>query len=63
LNDELLDDLTPGKDLFVGLSPYASFELFTLVVGPNLLFLSEFNLSCFFCISSICALRKKKKSC
>lgn len=57
LYDELLDDLIPGKVRFVGLSPYNSLELATPVV-VDLLFLNELNLSCFFCNSSICALRK-----
>ncbi len=58
LYDELLDDLTVGKVLFVGLSPYNSLELPTPVV-EDLLFLNKLNLSCFFCNSSICALKKK----
>ncbi len=43
LNDELLDDLTVGNDLFDGLSPYASLEFVTPVLEYNLLFLNEFK--------------------
>jgi hypothetical protein len=63
LNDELLEDLTVGNGLRVGLSPIASLELLLPAPELSFLFLNEFNLSCFLCNSSICALENKKEKC
>ncbi len=59
--DELRDDLTAGNGFRVGLSPPISLKLLFPPLEYNFRFLNAFNLSCFFCISSICALKNQTK--
>ena len=58
LNEVLLDDLIMGKVRFPAPSPGISLELLRPIFADSFPFLQKFNLSCFFCNSSICALKK-----
>lgn len=62
LMDELLLGLTVNKEFRVGLSPPISLGLLFAPLEYNFRFLNAFNLSCFFWISSICALEMKKRN-